>query len=302
MALVITDALRWWVRAQPERVALDVEGEEVTYGDLGQWTDRVAHHLATEHGVVPGDVVAVAGVNSTEWCIAALGAIKAGAILTPINYRYTVSEVDHLVQDCSPKVVIADEQEAPKMEAGRRPRPVARARADEGRARPAARRPDLVPRRGRAVGPGRARLHQRHDRGCPRDSSTPTRPSSTRSSSCSSRTRSPPEETSLLLALPLFSVAGIMHTLDPHDTSRGGKAVIMRDFDPARALELLGEHRITPHERRARDLRAHRRPPGLRPAGPVAPQGRDGRRRPGLRRAAQRLQRPRAWPCGTCTA
>src|SRR5918998_1266097 len=103
MAQVITDALRWWQRAQPERIALDVEGEEVTYEELGRWTDRVAHALAARHGVVPGDV-GVAGVNPMEWCIAALGALKWGAIVTPINSRYTVREVDRLVLDCSPKV------------------------------------------------------------------------------------------------------------------------------------------------------------------------------------------------------
>jgi fatty-acyl-CoA synthase len=243
MALIITDALRWWVRAQPERVALDVEGEEVTYGELGEWTDRVADHLTAEHGVTPGDVVAVAGVNSMDWCIAALGAIKAGAILTPINYRYTVSEVDHLVEDCSPRVVIADEQEAPKIEGV-----AARGRSFE-----------LVPMKvvrdlqhGDAVS-SRAEMAPSDPTVLAYTSGTTGLPKGlvyTHETILNAlfelliKDPIPPEEMSLLLALPLFSVAGIMHALI-HTTARGGKAVIMRDFDPVQALELLGEHRIT---------------------------------------------------------
>jgi fatty-acyl-CoA synthase len=48
----------------------------------------------------------------------------------------------------------------------------------------------------------------------------------------------------MLLCLPLFSVAGIVHLLI-HMTSRGAKGVVMRDFDPVLALELLQRHRIS---------------------------------------------------------
>ena len=68
-----------------------------------------------EHGVRPGAVVGVAGANSVDWCIAALGALKAGAIVTPINFRYTASEVEHLVDDCSPVLVLADDAQAAKL-------------------------------------------------------------------------------------------------------------------------------------------------------------------------------------------
>ena len=54
----------------------------------------------------------------------------------------------------------------------------------------------------------------------------------------------PPHETCMLLCLPLFSVAGIIHALS-HMTSRGATVVVMRDFEPARALELLVEHRCS---------------------------------------------------------
>ena len=93
MAQTIPNAIDWWVRARPDGVAFDVEGEEVTYGDLGAWSDRVARRLIDDHAIAPGDVVGIAGLNSLDWCVAAVAAIKAGAITTPINYRYTASEI-----------------------------------------------------------------------------------------------------------------------------------------------------------------------------------------------------------------
>ena len=54
----------------------------------------------------------------------------------------------------------------------------------------------------------------------------------------------PPEETRLLMTLPLFSVAGIMHTIT-HMTCRGATSIVIRDFDPAVALRLLHEHQVS---------------------------------------------------------
>src|SRR5690606_36060299 len=97
MATLIPHALAWWKRALPERVALDVGGEELTYRELGDWSRRVAAGLVDEHGVGPGDVVALAGHNSLEWCVAAIAVLGTGAVLTPVNFRWTVSELEHLV-------------------------------------------------------------------------------------------------------------------------------------------------------------------------------------------------------------
>jgi fatty-acyl-CoA synthase len=242
MATVIMDALRWWTRACPERIALDVEGARVSYEHLGRWTDGVAQYLATDLGVRPGDVVAVAGANTLEWCIAALGALKSGAVVTPINYRYTVTEVDHLVVDCSPTVVFADEAQASKLhqvaERGREVRVVPL---------------DTVLTVKWDVAPVPVSMSPSDPAVLAYTSGTTGHPKGlvyTHETILAGmfelllKDPTPPEETSMLLVLPLFSVAGIIHALI-HMTSRGATAVVMRDFEPARALELLVEHRCS---------------------------------------------------------
>jgi fatty-acyl-CoA synthase len=243
MAQIIPDALRWWVRALPDRIAVQVEDEAVTYGELGRWTDRVAHSLADDHGIVPGDVVAVAGFNSLEWCIAALAGVKAGAVVTPINYRYTPAEVEFLVKDSGPRAILTDDREAPKLQEVR----------DRGHAF------EILPLQ-------RVRELQQGDDRPFRAEMAPSDPAVLAYTSGTTghpkgltythetilaalfelilKDPTPPEETTLLLPLPLFSVAGIIHTL-VHMTSRGAKSIVMRDFDPAAALRLLAEERVS---------------------------------------------------------
>jgi fatty-acyl-CoA synthase len=61
-----------------------------------------------ERGVEVGDRVAVVGSNSLQWCVAALGAIRAGAILVPLNMRLVVDELADLVEGSTPKLIVVE--------------------------------------------------------------------------------------------------------------------------------------------------------------------------------------------------
>jgi fatty-acyl-CoA synthase len=244
VAQLTTDALAWWVRANPERPAFVVGDETLTYGELGAWTDRAARHLREHHGITTGDVVALAGTNSLEWCVAALAVIKAGAILTPVNFRYTVPEITYLVQDCTPVLALVDESQAPKF---------------AELAATVAAAPVVVPLaslRNHQHGPATP-LRIDADTEDPiviaYTSGTTGRPKGlvySHGTVLASlfelllKDPSPPERTALLLGLPLFSVAGIVHTV-LHMTSRGATAVVMKDLDPGQALRLLHHHQIS---------------------------------------------------------
>lgn len=107
MSGTVVDALTWWARTQPDQVAIDFDGEEVTYRELSTWADGVAADLRAAD-VVAGDRVGIVGVNSLEWCVAALGALKLGAIVTPFNHRMVARELGVLIGNCEPKVVYCD--------------------------------------------------------------------------------------------------------------------------------------------------------------------------------------------------
>ncbi len=96
----------------PERTALRTgEGRAFTYGDLVAETGRVANALAAL-GVKPGDRVAVQAEKSVEALFLALGVVRAGAALLPLNTAYTAKELDYFVADAEPAVFVCDPAQA----------------------------------------------------------------------------------------------------------------------------------------------------------------------------------------------
>ena len=106
MAQTLCDALAWWARMQPEAPAVVLNGETLTYGHFKAWSDRIANHLISL-GVKPGDRVGICSLNSHAYCALIMGAIRAGAIVSPINFRFTVREIADLTSTTEPKVVFA---------------------------------------------------------------------------------------------------------------------------------------------------------------------------------------------------
>lgn len=117
MTALVTDGLSWWSQETPDVTAIVFDGSDrVSYRELDLWTAAVAHELIENHGIQPGDRVGIIGVNSLEWTIAALGALRAGAILAPYNQRFVADELLHLVANSEPKIVFAGAEHRERME------------------------------------------------------------------------------------------------------------------------------------------------------------------------------------------
>jgi fatty-acyl-CoA synthase len=86
------DGLRFWAAEDPHKRLLVCEGDALTYREVDDWVDRVAH-LLHEAGAKPGDRIGVFGPNSIEWCIAGFAVLRTGAVLAPIGDRSPAHEV-----------------------------------------------------------------------------------------------------------------------------------------------------------------------------------------------------------------
>src|SRR5207247_9049865 len=64
-------------------------------------------------GVRPGDTVAILCGNGTFSAETILGAITAGAIAAPLNWRWSAAELEHGLNDSQARVVLADGEVAP---------------------------------------------------------------------------------------------------------------------------------------------------------------------------------------------
>lgn len=89
----------------PDRPALVAGDRRLSYGQLDERANRFAHHLL-DHGVEPGDTVAIYSWDRAEWVEAMLGTYKARAVPVNVNYRYVADETRYILDNSDAVVVV----------------------------------------------------------------------------------------------------------------------------------------------------------------------------------------------------
>jgi fatty-acyl-CoA synthase len=107
MGFTIYNALRWWSRECPDRTALSVDDQPLSYRELYDWSGRVADYLQAQ-GVRPGDRVCAVAPNSLDYAVLAFGILRAGGIGAPLSFRSTAAEIRDAIADLMPTLVFAD--------------------------------------------------------------------------------------------------------------------------------------------------------------------------------------------------
>jgi acyl-CoA synthetase (AMP-forming)/AMP-acid ligase II len=108
MALNIADLAEHAIDLVPDRVALICEDETLTYAELEERSNRLAHFLMAQ-GVKRGDKVGVYCRNRIEAVVSMLAIVKARAIIINVNYRYVEGELEYLF-DNSDMVALVHER------------------------------------------------------------------------------------------------------------------------------------------------------------------------------------------------
>ena len=114
VALNIADLAEHAIDAVPDRVALISGDEQLTYAELEEKANRLAHYLI-DHGVKKDDKVGLYCRNRIEIVIAMLGIVKAGAILVNVNYRYVEGELRYLFDNSDMVAVVHERQYADRV-------------------------------------------------------------------------------------------------------------------------------------------------------------------------------------------
>ena len=91
--------------AHPDKVALIFDDIQWTYRQINEKANAVANGLV-ELGVTPGDRVMLFLPNCTEFFFWYFGIMKMGAIVNPLNVMLKERELDYLVGDCKPSVIV----------------------------------------------------------------------------------------------------------------------------------------------------------------------------------------------------
>jgi long-chain acyl-CoA synthetase len=96
-------------------VAIEFEGQTITYGDLHRRSSQVANGLRAA-GVGPQDRVAFIDKNGPAYFEALFGAAKVNAVTVGVNWRLAPAEMAFIVNDSRAKVVVVGPDFVPHIE------------------------------------------------------------------------------------------------------------------------------------------------------------------------------------------
>ena len=85
-------------------------GRKFTYREMNERNSRLAQALRDEFGITRGDRVAVLAENDTNFFETQFACWKLGAIFVPLNWRLSIPELEYIVGDAGPDVIIHDDQ------------------------------------------------------------------------------------------------------------------------------------------------------------------------------------------------
>ena len=242
----IGDHLRDLAARRGDAVALVFEGRETRYADLDRHASQIANGLVAM-GLRPGARVAWLGRNRDLYFEYWLGAIRAGMVLVPVNWRLAPPEVAYVLQDCAPALLVADPDFLTRLD----PAPACPTLLTEGEGdlfadwrdrqspddpRADGGRDDVVLQlytSGTTGHPKGAMLTNRSLLGLRGSAPADALPAWYRWSAADVA----------LVAMPIFHISGSGWGL--WSLQHGAKAIIVREFDPHQVLDLLARYRIT---------------------------------------------------------
>jgi long-chain acyl-CoA synthetase len=208
------------VRDPAATALLDVGGPTLTYGELWERSARVAGGLRGE-GVQRGDRVAIRLQNGIDWVLAFFGAQLAGAVVVPVNTRFTDSEVAYVIEDSGARFTFVPEAALPEGE------PL----AEE----------DLGPDDLAAI------FYTSGTTGFPKGAMTSHGNFTTNSENCLrclKIDRSEGPQISTLISVPLFHVTGCNSQLIPVLELGGRVEILASALDIEGFFEAVAEHRV----------------------------------------------------------
>ncbi|MDF1604125.1 class I adenylate-forming enzyme family protein [Nocardioides sp. YIM 152315] len=84
--------------------------ERISFAEHAAMVSSLAHALREQHGVRPGDRVALAAANTPEWIVAFWAATSIGAVAVGFNAWWSARELSYGLEHARPVVVVADDK------------------------------------------------------------------------------------------------------------------------------------------------------------------------------------------------
>ncbi|WP_417519311.1 acyl-CoA synthetase [Minwuia sp.] len=108
MSVKVFDWLAHHTQFQGDRLALVdlTSGRRFSYAALDERVGRLAALLRNRYGIAQGDRVGILATNSTDVIEVQFACAKLGAVFLPLNWRLTVPELSFISRDAGPKIMV----------------------------------------------------------------------------------------------------------------------------------------------------------------------------------------------------
>ena len=104
----IGDALHWYATYTPNSIAIVSSAGTQSYAQLWSRVCRLSNALA-ELGLAPGDRIALLMQNSSSYLEVYQAAALMGAAVVPLNFRFTASEIEYVVNHSGARALLFDD-------------------------------------------------------------------------------------------------------------------------------------------------------------------------------------------------
>ena len=245
----VIDAVRAQARAKPEALAFVTPVQRWSFAQLEQAANRAAQGLRAL-GIGKGERVACLTKHTAECVVLVLAACKVGAVCMPVNWRLAPPEIEYIVNHGHARLMVADSAFLEAMRGVRAPALVRilcteRTIGDvQGFGEWLGGFDAVDPDRAPAMSDTALQLYSSGTTGLPKGVELSHENLSVfvhGPVSASIGYHGAPDV--MLNALPTYHIAGVGIGL--LTACKGGPSVLYPDFDPARVVDAIGEHRIT---------------------------------------------------------
>ena len=105
--LTFDELMRHWAAEKPDTVALEQDGNALTFSELELRSRKIVAMLAA-HGIAKGDRIAWLGKNARHYFELFYSAARLGAVMVPIGWRLAAPEIAYILGDTGAKVLFID--------------------------------------------------------------------------------------------------------------------------------------------------------------------------------------------------
>jgi len=107
---------------RPLMIGVGLDGKEsvMTRGAFDAMADAFARGLI-KNRVVRGDRIAILAANRPDYVALTFGAMRAGVVPVPVNFKFPPATIAQVIADCGAKLVIHDEERRASIDTGKFP-------------------------------------------------------------------------------------------------------------------------------------------------------------------------------------